>query len=470
MLEKIVTTVRVQTTGWSAEAGDAVLYAGSALFAVVTARFSGLSLYRQWGVLAIGPYVVAAVASAVIGRRRAAHDTDRDTAAGARAGSRAARPGGSTWSAARVAVFVFVLIGATILPLSLEVVWRSEGNASAHVQPETSVVEQAAHRLARGEDPYRVIYRHHRVVVHVPDQPTYESFFPYLPLMTVFGLPSSTKEPIRLTDARIFFTIATLLVVGAALALARGPSEPKVRTLQFLTVLPSAALPLATGGDDMPVVAFLLLAMVLAQRRRPGWSGVAMGVAASMKFTAWPLAVFALFAARDASGRRRPGRMMLGMLAVAGPVVVPFIVQNPLAFAENVVLFPLGLSGVPSPAGSALPGHILVSIFPSLHTAVPVAAAIIGGALLLAYLVRTPPRTAADATRLAAWVMTAAIMLAPATRVGYLLYPVDFFVWSAMLRRSEAAESGSLPAGHLEELDAEGGGVVVLGGRSGGRG
>lgn len=467
MLEKITSTVRVQTTGWSAEAGDAVLYAASALFAVVTARASGLSLYRQWGLLAIGPYVVAALASAMVGRWRASRaiagaPNDGGVAAGA-----VGR--GTTWSGARVAIFVFVLLGATILPLSLEVVWRSEGNASAHVQPETAVVEQAAHRLARGEDPYRVVYRHHHVVVHVPNQPTYESFFPYLPLMTVFGLPSSTKEPIRLTDARIFFTIATLLVVGAALALARGPSEPKVRTLQFLTVLPSAALPLATGGDDMPVVAFMLLAMVLAQRRRPGWSGVAMGVAASMKFTAWPLAVLALFAARDTAGQRRPGRMMLGMLAIAGPVVVPFIVQNPLAFVENVVLFPLGLSGVRSPAGSALPGHILVGIFPELHTALPVAAALVGGMVLLAYLVRTPPRTPADATRLAAWVMTAAILLAPATRVGYLLYPVDLFVWSAMLRREEAAEVASLAAGHLEQLEAEGGRVVALGGR-GGRG
>ena len=54
-----------------------------------------------------------------------------------------------------------------------------------------------------------------------------------------------------------------------ALVLCRGPTERKVRALQVLTVLPTAALPLATGGDDMPIVAFLLLAMVLAQRRRP---------------------------------------------------------------------------------------------------------------------------------------------------------------------------------------------------------
>ena len=29
--------------------------------------------------------------------------------------------------------------------------------------------------------------------------------------------------------------------------------------------------------------------------------------------------------------------------------------------------------------------------------------------------------------------MTAAILLAPATRIGYLLYPINFFVWGWLL-------------------------------------
>ncbi len=34
---------------------------------------------------------------------------------------------------------------------------------------------------------------------------------------------------------------------------------------------------------------------------------------------------------------------------------------------------------------------------------------------------------------LTGWVMTVAILLAPATRVGYLLYPANLFVWGWML-------------------------------------
>jgi hypothetical protein len=230
------------------------------------------------------------------------------------------------------------------------------------------------------------------------------------------------------------------LVVLGALALVRAPSERKIRTLQVLTVLPTAALLLATGGDDMPVVAFLLLAMVLAQRRRPGWSGVVLGIVSAMKFTAWPLAALALFAARDASGKRAPGRMVLGMLVVAGPVVTPFLVHNPHVFIVNVILFPLGLSGVTSPAASPLPGHLLVNAFPALRHVLPIAACAVGGTVLLRHLVRRPPSSAADVTRLAGWVMLIAILVAPATRIGYLVYPINFFVWAALFKGADRLE------------------------------
>ncbi|HMD46164.1 MAG TPA: glycosyltransferase 87 family protein, partial [Acidimicrobiales bacterium] len=335
---------------WTPEEGDAVLYATSALFAGVTARFSGLALYRQWGMLAVGPYLVAAVVSAIVGRRRARAEAVGDRPAGAQ----------RSWNPLRVAVLLFVLFGATLGPLCLEVAW-------GHAQPEALTVEQAGTRLANGQDPYQLPVRDGRVLPVKPGQPVYESYFPYLPVMTVFGLPASTKEPVRLTDARIFFTLVTLVVVAGALALYRGPDERRVRTLQVLTVLPTAALPLATGGDDMPVLAFLLLAMVLAQRRRPGWSGFVLGIVCAMKFTAWPLAALALFAARTRDGRRAPGRMALGMLVVLGPVVVPFLARNPHDFIENVILYPLGLARVSSPATSPLPGHLLVSAVPALH-------------------------------------------------------------------------------------------------------
>ncbi len=150
--------------------------------------------------------------------------------------------------------------------------------------------------------------------------------------------------------------------------------------------MPLASLPLATGGDDIPVVAFLLLAMVLAQRRRPFASGIVLGIASAMKFTAWPLALLALFAARNRKGERKPLTMLAGLLVVAIPTIFPFALRGPIALIDDVVLFPLGLSAIPSTAASALPGHELVLAFPALSRVLPVSVGFVLALVLARYL------------------------------------------------------------------------------------
>jgi hypothetical protein len=432
----------------SPEGRDAFLYGCSALFAGVTAFVVGIPLYRQWGQMALGPYAAAAALMAVVaGRIAATARTGRGVGPEAvpsgsgrvrRHGS-APRPitGSRRWRVARVLAFLIALFGATIVPLAMEVIWRSEGNAALHVQPEVVVVEQAGDRAAHGQDPYRVVDRNGHILIHEHTEPIYELYYPYLPGMVVFGFSTGSKVEARLTDARIQFLIFTAVVGLFALSRLRPPTDARVRALQVLTVLPTAALPLATGGDDMPVVALMLLGLVALGRRRPLLAGLALGAASSLKFTAWPLALLAMWAAADARRRRAAGRYALGVLVVMGPVVLPVALRNPSAFVDNVIRFPLGLAGVSSPAASALPGHILVAAFPGIHRAYVVAVIVIGGAALVWRLRRRPPRNAAQVAGLTGWVMLIAILLAPATRVGYLLYPINLFVWAWMLGRAE---------------------------------
>jgi glycosyl transferase family 87 len=408
---------------WSVtpEWGDAMLYFVGAAFALITITSSGIALYQQWGELAIGPFLGGSVASAVLALVARRH-VDRE----------AAREHTPRWQwTARIAIAVCVFAGATAIPLGLEVLWRSDHDPGSHVQPEVITIEHGGQTVAKGKDPYHEVTNSHgKVVYRVKGEPTYEGFLPYLPLMTVFGIPSDRRHDTGLTDARIFFSLATLLVTATALWLCPASGRRRMRALQVLAILPTAALPLATGGDDMPVVAFLLLAMVLAQRRQPFLSGLVLGIVSAMKFTAWPLAALALFAARSRKGTRRPGTMFLGMLVVAGPVVVPFALRGPWAFFDNVVLFPLGLSGVNSPAASPLPGHLLVTAFPFLHRALPLSVGLLGGALLAWHLYRRPPTTVSQVCTLGGVVMAVITLLAPATRIGYLLYPINFFVWA----------------------------------------
>jgi hypothetical protein len=413
--------------GLSPQWRDVLLYGCSALFAGVTAFVVGIPLYRQWGQMAVGFYALATVLMAFVAWRV----SGRPTWNGHHASVVKRR-----WKAARLVAFLIVLFGATVLPLTMEVIWRSEGNAALHVQPEVLVVEQAGVRAAHGKDPYQVIDSNGHILIHQTAEPTYELYYPYLPGMVIFGFSSGSKVEARLTDARIQFLVFTVLVALLALSRLRPPTDARVRSFQVISALPTAALPLATGGDDMPVVALMLLGLVALQRRRPVLAGLALGAASSLKFSAWPLVAFALWAAYDLKMHRAIGRYALGVFAVVGPVVIPVALRNPSAFIDNVIRYPLGLAGVSSPAASALPGHILIAIAPGAHRAYVVVAAVVGTVLLVRHLIRRPPGNAAEVANLTGWVMLIAILLAPATRVGYLLYPINLFVWAWMLRRA----------------------------------
>jgi len=413
------------------------LYGVSALFAAVTAVAMRIPLYREWGRLSVGPYAAAAVLMVVVALARRSRRVPSGD------GSHAARPGRG-WRAARLVAFAIVLFGATVVPLALEVVWASHGDASLHVQPEVLVVERAGIRAAHGKDPYQVVDRNGRILIRQSAVPVYELYYPYLPGMVVFGFSSGSKVEARLTDARIQFLLFTLIVTCIALSRVRPRSDARIRALQVLSVLPTAALPLATGGDDMPVAALMLLGLVALQRRRPVLAGLALGAASTLKFTAWPLVFLALFGAWDLQRRRAVGRYVLAVLALVVPVVLPVALHNPSAFIDNVVRFPLGLAGVASPAASALPGHILVSWLPGIHRPYVILIAVVGLVVLARRLWRNPPRDTAAVAQLAGWVMLVAILLAPATRVGYLLYPINLFVWAWMFRRSsDPADEGT---------------------------
>src|SRR6202050_3424294 len=411
------------------EWGDALLYFASALFAFATIYTSTNALYQVWGRMALSPFAFGALASDVLAWLP-------------RRPRRAVLP--------RLVIAGCVFVGALAIPMGLEILWQFDGVPGSHLQPEVTSVEIGGQDLVKGQKPYRPLIREdHPVKYHPPGEPDYAGFLPYLPLMAVLGIPSEIWPNNGLSDARIFFCLTTLVAGTLALYLCKANGRRKIRALQALVILPLASLPLSTGGDDIPVVAFLLLAMVLAQRRQPFLSGVVLGIASAMKFTAWPLAVLALFAARGKRGERRPFTMLAGILVVAVPAIFPFALRGPFALIDDVVLFPLGLSAIPSTAASALPGHVLVTEFPSLNRALPFAVGIILAVGLARHLYKHTPRTAWEVCSIAGVVMTVLILLAPNPRVGYLLYPVNFFVWAYLLKerapRPARSDADELP-------------------------
>ena len=91
---------------------------------------------------------------------------------------------------ARIIVAVCVFAGALAIPLGLEIMWRYDGVAGSHQQPEVTTVEVGGQDLVKGRDPYLPIRNvHHEVAYHAPGEPDTPGFLPYLPLMAVLGHP-----------------------------------------------------------------------------------------------------------------------------------------------------------------------------------------------------------------------------------------------------------------------------------------
>ncbi len=407
-------TWRERVYRWHPEAIDGSIYFAAAVFAALTYVISAHGDYRQWAEIALGFYLGAALISVVHSRR--------------------ARPSPGRLRGMRLAVFATVALGAAVAPLATAVILQAKQGGTVHAQPEVTVVEAAAHRLYVGKDPYLGPPPGHRALTAPAGTPAYEEYFPYLPGMVAFGVAHSTSAPQALTDPRVLFITAVLFMALLALLFSAARGESRIRALQLLTVLPTAALPLATGGDDLPVIGLMVLGLVFLQRRWPVAAGLVLGAGASLKFTAWPLLVLAVFAAWDKSGHWAIGRYAAAAAAVIVPTVVPFAIENPLAFVDNVVRFPLGLAGVGSPARSPLPGHWFVTAFPSLRGMFTVVVLVAGTVILGQYLLRHTPRRASEVAAICGWMMALGIALAPATRFGYFIYPVTLLTWSLVLR------------------------------------
>jgi hypothetical protein len=386
---------------------DVLLYGASAVFAAAVALIASIPQYREWGRIACGVYLAGTIALLAV------------------------RLGASVRTRTWVAAAVFA--GAALVPLGLEATWRSTSGAGLHAQSEVLVIEEGAKALLDGHDPYTATFLHGSLAARPYGTKTH---FPYLPGMAAFGLPRALDGRSPLADARVWFAIVALGALAVAARGLRADPGALLRCTQVLLILPTGALFLATGGDDIPILGLMLASVTLLKRGRSGSSGLLAGLAASLKQTAWPLLPFLFLAAgRD---RRRFAVPALGLPLV---LVAPFVLWNPAAFLEDAVRFPLGLGRQRSAAGTPTVGSILVRALP-LPRAFVVALLVGAMAALAAWLLLWPAtRTLRGAVFNAGLLYLAAMLLAPSGRAGYLLYPIDLLVWARFTAPEPAAAS-----------------------------
>lgn len=390
----------------------AAWYAGFAVYAACVALFSGPGLDHWWGTWAAGGYALAAVVAARVTAR-----------------------------AGQVAALVIAVTGALVAPLA----WLA---TQAPLTPDAAVVMRSGALLLRHGTPYLGSAQ----LAHGG----WLAYDPYLPVMALFGLPKALGLPGLLGDERPWLVLATFLLLFAAFRISTARSAARSATRRhalrrsplglaaFAIASPVLAFPLAMGITDPPVIAMICLGLALLIRRPRAWSrgvlpaAVVLGLACAMKYTAWPaLAVIAVMViARD--GRRAAAAFIataLGAALASSAALAPAALgslSGLATVARNTIAYPLGLTTASSPAQSPLPGHFLVAMFGPPGHATAIALLALTGVVFAVFLVTTPPTTPGGAAVRVALGLATMFALCPATRFGYLIYPLALFAWATL--------------------------------------
>ncbi|MEU8418213.1 glycosyltransferase 87 family protein [Amycolatopsis japonica] len=386
---------------------DLVFYTGCLIFAVANTAVAEFYGYRVWANFAVAGYGLAVVHTAWL-------------TIAARRGK--ALPGalGSRWvGIGAIGLFAMILpLGMLVIRRLTGVDWLVTPNSWA-AQPEVWVIERSAKLLLENGTPYVDVTALGRAV-EVND------YTPYGPVMTVFGLPRALLGggPVAnaLTDARWMFALAAVACVLLTLRLLKWPKIP-VSAAQLALACPLTALTWAVAGPDLAIVGLLVLSFALASTGRAVLSGLVLALVVSAKLIVAPAIVVLGVLLITRRGPRALGGFAAALVVTTLVLHVPVYLVDPKAFVEHVFRFPMGIGVIKSPAASPLPGHLIASLGP-VGTAVSFALLGMAAVAILVWLLRRPPATGSDALLRMAVGLVALIMLTPATRYGYLVYPL----------------------------------------------
>jgi hypothetical protein len=376
----------------------AAAFAICATFAGGVALFSTNGLHRLWGLIASCAYVAAAMAVVA-------------------------------WRSRGIDLGLLLSVGGALLtPLFVNA-------ATGRRQPEVAVIARSAKQLVSHHSPYQSVAS--LATVHNPN-----AYNPYLPVMALFGIPRALFGSHVITDPRVWFGLAFLVIFW--LALRAAGARNCVRWTVFVAASPVIAFELAVGGTDIPILALMCLGFALLWRRpRFALAGIALGLASAAKSTAWPAVAVAAVLVGTRFGKK-PLLVFLGWaLASCAAIVGPVAIVWPSALVDNTITFPLGLASVKSAAASPLPGHVLADTGPIGHL-IAIGLLVLAGALIAGSLVVRPPTTVPSAVWRLIIGLTLMFTLAPATRFGYFIYPAGLLLWLEVSRlglRQASAEN-----------------------------
>ena len=375
------------------------IFAIFAVWAILVAVFSTDNMHQRWGAIAAVGYGLALHRGA-----RVRHNAVADVA------------------------LRLAFLGGLVVPL-----------ACSRPAPEAARGHGGG-QVRREPDPPRHPVHGRHTLAGTSNPNTYN---PYLPVMALFGLP------------RAFFDLGCSPTRGSGSAwcssylLARAAPRRRARPRRWTVLVaasPVIAFELAVGGTDVPMVAFLCLGFAYLWDRKPVLAGLALGVGASMKATAWPalLVAIALLAVREASGRCRA--FTLTALAVVAVLRRPVRRRPPAGAGGEHDQVPARAGRITLARPSPLPGHLIAPTGRTPGTRSSWRCSALAGPRRRRSRSSSGRRGRCRArSLLLAGAMTLMFVLAPSTRFGYFIYPAALAIW-VLAARAGRRRAATTPA------------------------
>jgi glycosyl transferase family 87 len=288
------------------------------------------------------------------------------------------------WRAWMLVLASFAVVAALVLPATaLQVGLRDSTAPWFFTNDSTYQLELAGKLVLDGENPYghdygssgleRFYSLDGSVEPDTEDRQVALRHFAYFPGAALLAAGWSAL-PSPWDDFRVFVALATLGLLGAALVFP-GPLWARLALGVVLAANPLVIRGAWFGNSDAPTLLLLVLAFALALRKRPGWSGAALGAAILTKQFALVGAPFLALMLLTES-RRTLNRAALAAAGVVAAGFVPFLVADPRALWEDTVTYGAGTyrilgyglsalllrAGVIEDRGGAYPFFLLVAL------------------------------------------------------------------------------------------------------------
>lgn len=346
------------------------------------------------------------------------------------------------------------VVAALVLPaVALQLGLRDSTQPWFFVNDSTYQIELAGQRVRDGHSPYAYDYTRSGLERFYSLDGTVSSgaqerqvalhHFAYFPgpalLAAAWGVLPSPWD-----DYRLLVALCTLGLLGAALVFP-GPLWARLSLGIAAAANPIVARAAWFGTADAPTLLLLLLAFAFALRRRPGWSGLALGASILTKQFALVGVPFVLALLLVHAGRRATAQAALAAGAIVAAGFLPFLLMGPGDVWDDTVRYGAGTYPIVGYGLSAL--LLRAHVIANRNSAYPFFALVLAVWLpVTATLVWAQLR--ARELWLGAAGLTVSIFLllfvGRVFQISYLAYPLVGLVLCGLLA---AADTGDAPAG-----------------------